>query len=585
MDGSVAEGISSSPQTCPPPSEDLYELFAPEGLPAASPSISHLHVNDLGLTPSPGSQQEQQQELSATHVLSRDEEHGWSDGRAAVTDKPAAKDPAQLAEGLSIATGDEFFDPLFDADFALQDLESDFLSHKRAHDEAFPEDFSSGESPEKRRAQDAPNSTDTPPSEIPSLSPNSTHRTDQTETALNTPAGIEGSQTPTSFFESLDLLFQDPPVPASFDHLPIRLDNATSNALESTHTPSASVQSTATLPSTSDHTKQRFSLIDQDFAANASRETLQRADNVPQYVSPYPEYGGPLGYLPSTPGLHAKCIEVVDERMNYRLECLRQKNQQLTAERNKYKNFWEYFSVVDIETGKTKQDVIQDENSMLRRVSTRHQTRAEEYKKEVEHWKGRLNEVATLYNNLLYEITVLRKLPEVTPPPAGYRPQSALGVAVQHPPQLQPSIFPGRPVPDQHPAAMGKQHPQPGPVAQYPLGAAQPCHPRSDPTCPPAPVPTSVTIDLTEDDNDTAPNGAASESSKTEALQSLRQKRYHWLEGQSVVPSATSERRSPTAPLTTVPSISQSSAQNTVYDGTEGDELARMMEEELARGS
>lgn len=579
MDRSGAEGISTSPQTYPPPSEDFHELPAPEGLP--SPFISHLHVNDLGLTPSPGSQQQQQQKLSATHVLSRDE-HGLSDEGAATADKPATKDTKQ-EEGLSIDTGDEFFDPLFDTDLALQDLESDFLSHKRTHDEAFPEDFSSGEPPEKRQVQDESNSAITPPNETPSLSPNSTHQTDQAETALNTPAGFEEPQTSTSFFESLDLLFEDPKFPTSFDSLPSGVDHDTTlNTLESMPTPSNLAQSTA-LPSISGQTKEQFSLVPHDFAANASREILQRADNVPQYVSPYPKYGGPLGYLPSTPGLHAKCIEVADERMNYRLECLRQNNQQVTAERNKYKHFWEYFSVVDAETGKTKQDVIQDENSMLRRVSTRHQSRVEENKKEAEHWKGKLNEVATLYNNLLFEITVLRKLPEVTPPPPGYRPQS--GIAVQHQPQSQPPIFPGRPIPNQQRAPMGNQHPQAVPVLQHPLGTAQPSHPRSDSISDPAQAPATVTIDLTEDDNDTAPNTTVTESSKTEALQSLRQKRYHWLEGQRIAPSATSERRSPTASLTTGPIISQPSAQNTVYDNSEDDELVRMMEEELAQGS
>lgn len=154
----MAEGISTSPQTYPPPSEDFHELPAPEGLPP--PFVSHLHVNDLGLTPSPGSQQQQQQpqqKLSATHVLSRDE-HGLSDEGAAIANKPATKDTKKQEEGLSIDTGDEFFDPLFDTDLALQDLESDFLSHKRTHDEAFFEDFSSGEPPEKRQVQDESNS-------------------------------------------------------------------------------------------------------------------------------------------------------------------------------------------------------------------------------------------------------------------------------------------------------------------------------------------------------------------------------------------------------------------------------------------
>lgn len=616
MDGSVAEGISTSPQTCPPHSQDLHELSASEG--PASPFLSHLRVNDLGLTPSPGSQQEQKQ--SAKHVSYQDDERGWSDGGGAVIDKLSANSLEKQARDLHTETDHEPYDPLFDEDITFQDLESAFSSQKRSHNEAFPESLGLEGPPEKRQAQDVSNSANTPPDETPSLSPNSTYRTGQAETALNTPAGIEDLQESNSLFESLDLIFQDSGFPMSFeggqfstdftgaglDDSQLGLDHDTSNTLKPTLEPTTVAQPTTALPLASDETNQRFSLDAQDIVANSSKEILQRADNVPQYVSPYPEYGGPLGYLPSTPGLHAKCVEVAEERMNYRMESLRQKNQQLTSERNKYKHFWAYFSVVDTETGKTKQDMIQEENSMLRRVSTRHRTRAEEYKKEVEHWKGSLHEISTLYNNLLYEINVLRKVPEVAPPPNGYRPPSTQHVAGQHQPStvtappMQQQDFPGRPVPQQ-PTAMGIQHPLPGSAAQYPPNTAtsqsQPppgssCYARSTPA--PAPTPAggsdlcTVTIDLTEDDNDTAPQPQpplVSESSKTEALKSLRQKRYHWLERNSTSPLATSETCSSTALRTTATTHPQSVSASAVHDDdANNDELARMMEEELARG-
>lgn len=98
----------------------------------------------------------------------------------------------------------------------------------------------------------------------------------------------------------------------------------------------------------------------------------------------------------------------------------------------------------------------------------------------------------------------------------------------------------------------------------------------------------TVTIDLTEDDNDTAPQPQpplVSESSKTEALKSLRQKRYHWLERSSTSPLATSETCSSTALRTTAITHPQSVSASAVHDDNAGnDELARMMEEELARG-
>lgn len=612
----MAEGISTFPQTFPPHSQDLHELSAPKG--PTSPFISHLRVNDLGLTPSPGSQQEQKR--SATHVSCHDDEYGWSDGGAAVTDQHSAISLEKQARDLHTETDCEPYDPLFDEDIPFQDLESAFSSQKRAHDEAFPESLGLEGPPEKRQAQDMSNSANTPPDETPSLSPNSTYRTDKAETALNTPAGIEDFQTPNSLFESLDLLSQGPGFPLSFegdqfsadfpstglDDLQLRLDHDTSNASEQTLKPTNVAQPEKTLPLASDETNHRFSLDAQDVVANSSREILQRVDSIPQYTSPYPEYGGPLGYIPSTPSLHAKCIEVTEEQMNNRMKRLRHKNQQLTSERNKYKDFWAYFSIADAETGKTKQDVIQEENSMLRRVSSRHQTRAEEYKKEAECWKGSLNEVSRLYNNLLYEINVLRRIPEVVPPPNGYKPPSNLHVAGQHQPSTVPAhpqqpVVPGRPVRYQQPAATNIQNPQPGHASQHPSRTltsqrqwppGSSCSSRSTPVPAPAPAPTvadgsglcTITIDLTEDDNDTAPQPqqpSASKTNGTEVLKSLRKKRYHWLEGNSTSPLATSETCSSTAPQTEATVHPQA-----VHgDDNDNDDLARMMEEELARSA
>lgn len=611
----MAEGISTSPQTCPPHSQDLYELSAPKG--SASPFTSHLHVNDLGLTPSPGSQQEQKQ--SMTHVSCQDDGRGCSSTGVAVANQPSAKSPEEHARDLHTEIDFEPYDPLFDEDVTFKNLESTFPSQKRVHDEAFPESEVLEGLPEKRQAQDISNSVNTPLDETPSLSPNSTYRTDQAETAINTPAGIEDLQAPDLFFGSLDHLFQNSEFPMSFeggqfptdflstglDDSQLRLDHDTSNASEPTRKTTTVAQPEPALPLVSDETNKRFSLGAQDIAANSSREILQRTDNVPQYMSPYPEYGGPLGYIPSTPGLHSKCIEVTEERMNRRMESLRQKNQQLTSERNKYKHFWAFFSIADADTGKTKQDMIQDENSMLRRVSTRHQTRAEEYKKEAEHWKGSLNEVSALYNNLLYEINVLRKVPEVAPPPNGYKPPSTLHIAGQHQPptvaahphpQQQQPVFPGRSVPYQQPTTTHIQTPLPsGAASQYSSSTAVPqSQPPHGSSClsnsTPAPTPTSaggsglcaVTIDLTEDDDVSTPQPPkplVSESSKAEALESLRRKRYHWLGDNSSSSQATSETCSSTAPRTLTTAHPQST-----HNDADNDELARLMEEELARG-
>lgn len=614
MVGSVAEGISMSFSQ----SQDPQELFAPEGLPSP-PSFSHLHVNDLGLTPSPGSQQQQQHQADVTHASSRNEERDKpNDG---VADKTATKDSTQQAEELSTDTEEPLYDPLFDSDFAFQDLESDFLSHKRAHNEAFPEDFGVEEPLEKRQNQDGLNLGDALPDETPSLTPDSSHRPEYVETALNTPAGIERSHTPNSLFGSLDLLFPESEFPVSldntvlFDNLAIRPGHAVSQDLGPEPAPTKSAELSTAIQSASDVTQQRFSLDAQDLLANTNREILRRADDIPQYVSPYPEYRGSLGYLPSAPSLHVKCVEVVDERMNYRMECIRSKNHQLTHERNKYKSFYDEFSTVDQATGKTKHQMLHHDNAMLRRNATRHQKRVDGYKEEIEHWKSKLNEVSTLYNNLLYDVAIQRRLPEVAPPPAKYRPRP-----IQHQPpavtdvrpQLPSSLPPRQPAPNQQPA----QHPLPRRDAQPPSGTAtaiaaanQP--PPQPPHSCPAPAPRearssqAVTIDLTEDDPNTGPNHppdpspplGANTNSGAEVLQSFRQKNYSWLKGPNQVPNATyrtgSSLNNANADRAATGSRSghtstddpQPSSPQHGNDGhdVEQDELAQMMEEELGR--
>lgn len=623
MVGSVAEGISMCPSFSQ--SQDLQELYAPEGLPSPPP-FSHMRVNDLGLTPSPGSQQQQQQQhpADATHASSQNEERDILNDGEAIVDKTVRKYTTQQAEDLSAGAEEPLYDPLFDSNFAFQDLESDFLSHKRAHDEAFPEDFGAERPVGKRQNQDGSNSGDALSDETPSLTPDSSHRPEYIETALNTPAGIERSHTPNSFLDSLGLLFPESEFPTSldntvlFDNIPIRPGHATPQDLAPESASTKYAQLSTAAQSASDVTQQRFSLDAQDIISNTNREILKRADDVPQYVSPYPEYRGPLGYLPSAPSLHVKCVEVVDERMNYRMECIRSKNHQLTSERNKYKSFYDEFSTVDQATGKTKHELLHHDNAMLRRHATRHQKRVEGYKQDIEHWKRRLNEVSTLYNNLLYEVAIQRRLPEVAPPPVKYKPRP-IQMPHQPPtvtnvrPQLPLSLPSGQPAPNQQPA----QYPLSRQDAQSPSGTATAIAtanlPPTQPPCScPAPAPTearssqAVTIDLTEDDHNTAPNrplgpspppSGANKSSGAEVLQSFRQKNYSWLKGSNQVPNATYRTGSSLNNINADRAATGSRSGHTSTDDpqlfsqqhrndshhVEQDELAQMMEEELAQ--
>ena len=622
MDGSVVEGISTSLQTCPP---DLQGLYALEDLPSP-PYIHHLHVNDLGLTPPPGSQP---QKPVDAQVLAQEEDHSLPDGgdqgaytsnqssrdqktKPSVGDIGSSKSPVQDVDpvGFTGSTGtvQALFDPLFDSEAVLRELDAAFASRKRAGDEAFPELDMWGP-PEKRRLVELQQDHYVPsPGETPSLSsPNSSHQPEQGGTAPHTP-GIERLPSPNPLFDSLDALFEDPGF-----NIPLIPDNELSPDFElepplaqgdqishepSNHEPADSIEndqhplelhadSMPKEPSVSDLTKDRFSLDSSDLASNTSREILQRIHQEPEYTSPYPEYGGPLGYLPSAPNIHVRYIEVAEDRMNYRLSSLKDRVYHLTCERNKYKNAWFQWTTIDPVTGKTREQLLREENAMLRRVSSQHQNRVEQYKREAAEWKNRLHELGTIYNNLLYEIHVQKQVPAVAPIPDSYKPPRASQARGQ---PLTPNSHPVTPAPSgdmQH----VRQGSQSLPPQGMPLGASGIHENQQSTSSATEHGSTSVTIDLTDEmENKSAPPEPATEGDqrRMEMLQSLRNKRYGWLEaGQTGHDFRTSSSQSPRPQQDTGTLVERS--HNDPPDHTaaqtgpiDDDELARAMEAELA---
>ena len=203
-----------------------------------------------------------------------------------------------------------------------------------------------------------------------------------------------------------------------------------------------------------------------------------------------------------------------------------------------------------------------------------------------------------MYNNLIYEISVQRKLPEVAPPPPRYKPRPVQGVYTllyQAPavPDLRPQLQPA-PTP---PASTGvPRRPLSGSATQQELGTATPSanQPPCQPPCRSNPAPTAsrssqaVTIDLTEDDPAPAlPPSPRTLTNRAETLQSLKQKKYHWLEGRNQVSGTIMSQTQPSA---NAPPSAPPNAQNIDIGQDDGrdageDELARMMEEELAQGS
>lgn len=688
----MSEGISTSLQSYPSASQpyDLQELFALDSL-SPFPSFSHLHINDLGLTPPPGSQLQQpngatqapslgeerdpphrdsilaemlpddldiwnisgqlpgaQAESEEPHVREGSASHGVNvDNTTPQGGKhPTSDSTSQMAgpssdevqhsahqsghspsdPNVPVEMADAFFpDTLFDPELALRELETALSSRKRVGEEAFPNEFDFWGPPEKRRAVELPPSHGTtPPEATPSLSsPSSSHRPemDPPETSLNTPANIERSQTPDSLFDSTDPLFEESTFSETAEHRPsddfgerpsldleaigeivVPAQNAPApeavascptdeaDAVQQGPVPTIQLNGvTSSLPSLSDITRQRFSLDSQDIMANTDREVLRRVTEEPEYFSPYPRYGGALGYLPSTPGIHVKFIEVADTAINNRIDDLRRRLRRTAYERNKYKTSWLGWTTVDPATGKLKQQLLQEENGRLRRMSSLQQRKVDELKKEVESWKNKFKTLATTYNNLLFEYETHRRMANVASIPAGYIPQQPMAQ------QFMP------------------QRPTPRPQMQPPVQAQQPPVASSwRPSCPSQRAsagqasPEQVTIDLTEeadeeDSNIRPASPAVPAQERVELLQSMRNKTYDWLrsknrsQSQSGPPvispgdatPQTSNRESDNQSarnLSHVATTTEVASHNSPDDDDDDDELLRTMEEELARG-
>lgn len=596
MHESVAEGISTSLQSCSPILQPhvFQEHFAFD---LFSPSPSHLSVNDLGLTPPPGSQLVQPtdstEDPDGLRRLNRAPrcEEGNPIENLIVQDQLAQlpKDEDALVQG---AENSEYGEAIFDSELALQMLEARFDPRKRTCDEAFTE-FGSLTSPEKKRAMELPHPQNLPtPNGTPSSSSrNSSCRPDQEETTANTPAGPERSQTPDSLFEMLcppeDIRFSYPT--ADIVQPNVLDDNSLSNlqnaeqstpsavnqaiANNASHSPVETIQlATATqCQNASSITKQRFFLSDQDVIANADREMLKRVDPEPDYVSPYPVYGGPLGYLPSSPGIHVKCIEVAEDRISDRIDNLKRQVKRLTYERNKYKTAWEEFTTVDRATGKPKEQLLLEENAMIRRGFSYNRARVEVHRQEVEEWKGKFYDLARTYNHLLSDFQE-KRIPTVASPPPGVsvnpHVQHTHTGTLMHPPATRSRAATNQPT------VTTSKYPN---TSVEPLQAAAKANP--------------VTIDLTEGADETisqVPRPSRPQEPSQNGVdlrRSFQNKKYGWLRGGSQMGSgrgtSTHEGFPPSEAAGTF-----STERNGVGDQTEDDgddDLAREMEEELAR--
>ncbi|KAF9886127.1 hypothetical protein FE257_012062 [Aspergillus nanangensis] len=577
MDESVAEGISTSLQTCP---SDPRGLLSPGALPSF-PSVP-LHMNDLGLTPPPGSQQLQ----PSSTTCQGEELETYTDAETVNRTTDDTFPPDRRSIGYDDSTVDGFLDG-FDCEAALHELHTALGPRKRVGEEAFLEELDFWNPPGKRRLVDSAHpSAMTPPRETPSLSsPDSLLRPDQIDSAPYTPAGTEPGQSPNSQFD-LDALFEDPgfQIPLSIAADEIQFDQTELNNLyhenefslgnvegEWTGAEESEIITPASLgPSGAELTKQRFSLDSQDIVSNAICESLH-IRSTPQYTSPYPVCGGRLGYLPSAPGIHVKCIEVVEDEVDSRMSDLKDKVQRLTYERNKYRTAWNQCTTLDAATGKSKEQLLREENIRLRRGAVHQQSKIEQHKGEAAEWRRKLNDLSIVYNNLLYEINVQRQMPTVAPIPQGYRPQPpAFGVPPAHSPVSSQT-------PSHNPvaASISNSHPPP-PKTTTPSAPALSQNP---------PATGPIMIDLTDDSSETAPEASPAAPRGEAMIQSLRNKKYGWLQSSERAGSDSKVVSAPQSPRHRqehdVPERSRSHPASGPRDPAD-EAIVRAMEAELA---
>ncbi|PWY83259.1 hypothetical protein BO94DRAFT_123275 [Aspergillus sclerotioniger CBS 115572] len=435
----------------------------------------------------------------------RDESAGTSTG---ATPRSPSFDINPSGYDESNSNTEDLYDPLFDDDFDLQGFDAVLPSRKRDGDEAFPDECASWDQPSKRQVTEPKQDlTTVSPDNTPSLSSLDSVQPDQGGTGPHTPSDIEKQQSLATLFDPIDLLLEDPTcdialnipdgeIPFSFDFQGACNGQELKEDIRTIYDiPDQALE----LPSISEITKERFSLNDSNIIDNTHREVLQQVYVEPEYASPYPAHGGPLGYLPSAPGLHVRCMEVSEDRINYRLSNLRTKVHQLTLERNKYKQELARVSdltAVDPETGKTKRQLLLEQNAMLRRVCSRHRQRVEEYKQEAADWKNKLHHLSVTHNCLLYEIQTQNQVPKVNPMPPGYKPPRVRHV---------------------------------NPDAQAVDSSAPPSASAGGPSVPGARA-EPLMIDLTDEPGDDVPAETPEEfRRRTEMFQSLRAKKYPWL--------------------------------------------------------
>lgn len=497
MDRSVAEGNSAFHQNSPSPTQpENPGIYGPGSI--SGSHFSYQHVNDLGLTLSPGSQQLQPPDIESDPFLEDVDELSNNPSLWEIADLPEPHDCMVFQTSLNEV--------------------DNHVSSKRSIDKALDGEQDAFSSSPKRRflaSQTEPNSN--PSGERPTLSNNDFQGVEHSASSLA--ANAQREETPDSLFDEPTSLTSR----VDEDLLDKPLENAFNKIVDVGPTEIAPV---------SENTRQRFSLRAEDLETAKTRDIFQGFGKPPAYLSPYPYplHNSALGYLPSTPNMHLKCIQVTSDKVYEQLLNSRRKVQTVTNERNRYLNLWKTWNTVDPVTGKSREQLIKEENRCLQRQFDSQARQIAELRQEAESWKAYYSSLSTTYNNLLYDIYIRSQagaqenLPPVAPPPQRLQSQRPGSPTRGSVPVLGPQI----------PARQGGEQLQAATTVAN--GSRSNSRAPENPSVTPASMPTPVTIDLTSDESDaaphsryTSPHSLAGGETGGQLLQSFRNKKYNWL--------------------------------------------------------
>ncbi|KAK2737765.1 hypothetical protein FQN57_007413 [Myotisia sp. PD_48] len=285
-----------------------------------------------------------------------------------------------------------------------------------------------------------------------------------------------------------------------------------------------------------------------DLLACENRDVFRAFVAAPKYISPYPRIGGPLGYIPSAPMLHVRCIEVADDVVESRFRKYRQVLHSAKYDRDKYMWAAKEWTFVDPATGKTKEQLLKEEPMFLKRALALKHKKACQAVEEAKLWRNKFKDMEKRYKELLR--TSINIAPRYDRPCSNQR----------GPTLNQRSGY----------SSLGRPSPTPSNIS------AKSCPPLSK-------VPNPTVIDLTKPEEPPPvikpPIHILSSGRNSAAMDEIQKKSYAWLSSQSSITTTLASIQNPRRNVhvqdngagITSRSSSSAASENECFEVREGD--------------